>query len=57
MNAASNEEILSMLSDFAKKSDQKMLIGFGASPYSVKEDGLSTEMSWTGSARINRFSW
>ena len=40
MNAASNEEILSMLSDFAKKSDQKMLIGFGASPYSVKERRL-----------------
>ena len=40
MNAASNEEILSMLSAFAKKSDQKMLIGFGASPYSVKERRL-----------------
>ena len=40
MNAASNDEILSMLSDFAKKSDQKMLIGFGASPYSVKERRL-----------------
>ena len=39
MNASSNEEILRCL-DFAKKSDQKMLIGFGASPYSVKERRL-----------------
>ena len=42
MNAKSNQEILEMLEDFANKSNDKMIIAFGASPYSVKEQRLVT---------------
>lgn len=42
MEAASNEEILSLLSDFSKRSSNKILIGFGTSPHSVKEKRLIT---------------
>ena len=40
MNATSNEEILSMIKDFVSKSKNKLIIAFGASPYSVKENRL-----------------
>ena len=40
MNAASNGEILAMLRDFAAKSRDKMIVAFGASPYSVVERRL-----------------
>ena len=40
MEAASNEEISQMVSDFVKRSPAKKLIAFGASPYSVKEGRL-----------------
>ena len=40
MNARSNEEIMQMVSDFAKRSSAKTLIAFGASPYSVAEGRL-----------------
>ena len=36
-DAKSNVEILSMLRDFVKKCDDKMVIAFGASPHSVAE--------------------
>ena len=42
MNATSNEEILTMLKDFVSKSKSKLIIAFGASPYSVKENKLVT---------------
>ena len=42
MDAESNEEILDMASDFAKRTKTKTLIAFGASPYSVKEGTLVT---------------
>ncbi len=42
MNARSNAEILDMLRDFAKKSKNKLIIGFGASPYSVSDGKLVT---------------
>ena len=37
MDAESNEEIASMVRDFAARTKKKTLIAFGASPYSVKE--------------------
>jgi len=37
MEATSNKEILSMIREFVKKSSDKLLIAFGASPYSVEE--------------------
>ena len=40
MEAASNREILDMLRAFAKTSAARLLIAFGASPYSVKERRL-----------------
>lgn len=40
MDAASNEEICRRLGDFAAASDAKLLIAFGASPYSVSEGRL-----------------
>ncbi|MBR3693225.1 MAG: amidohydrolase family protein, partial [Erysipelotrichales bacterium] len=42
MNATSNEEILAMLAEFTKTCQDKMIITFGASPYSVKEGRLVT---------------
>ena len=42
MDAESNEEILEMLGNFAKTCKDKLIIGFGASPYSVKEGTLVT---------------
>jgi len=40
MEATSNTEILSMVKDFVRKSTDKLLIAFGASPYSVSEHCL-----------------
>lgn len=40
MNARSNEEIKQMISDFLPSSKMKIVIAFGASPYSVKEGRL-----------------
>ena len=40
MNARSNREILSMLKEFADSCKDKMVLGFGASPYSVEERRL-----------------
>ncbi|HQE69688.1 MAG TPA: amidohydrolase family protein [Atopobiaceae bacterium] len=40
MDARSNREIMQMASDFAKRSKAKILIAFGASPYSVAEGRL-----------------
>ncbi len=40
MEAKSNNEILSMLSAYASKTDEKLIIGFGASPYSVSDGCL-----------------
>ncbi|MCR4615058.1 MAG: amidohydrolase family protein [Clostridiales bacterium] len=40
MEAASNEEILSMIKEFASTAESKVLIAFGASPYSVAEGRL-----------------
>ena len=40
MDAESNDEIMAMIKDFAKKCKAKTLIAFGASPYSVKERRL-----------------
>lgn len=42
MNARSNEEILRMLKVFAATCKDKLLIAFGASPYSVEEGTLVT---------------
>lgn len=42
MEARSNEEILQMLREHVKKTDEKLVIGFGASPYSVAEGKLVT---------------
>lgn len=42
MNAKSNEEILEMLREFSITCKDKMIIAFGASPYSVKEQCLLT---------------
>lgn len=40
MNASTNAQIIEMVKDFSKKSTDKMLIAFGASPYSVAEGRL-----------------
>lgn len=40
MEATSNQEILSMLKDYAATAKEKILITFGASPYSVAEGRL-----------------
>lgn len=40
MDASSNKEITEMVRDFVEKSNDKTLIAFGASPYSVKEGRL-----------------
>lgn len=40
MECASNKEIQKQVKEFAKKSTDKTLIAFGASPYSVKEGRL-----------------
>ena len=40
MDADSNEEILAMLKDFVAKSRDKLILGFGASPYSVYDGVL-----------------
>ena len=40
MDAASNEEILTMIKEFARNKEEKILIAFGASPYSVAEGRL-----------------
>lgn len=42
MEATSNAEIIEKVKIFAKKSKEKILIAFGASPYSVKEKRLVT---------------
>lgn len=42
MHARSNEEILAMMKEYISKSEEKLIIGFGASPYSVKEGKLVT---------------
>ena len=42
MHARSNAEILDMLRDFSKKSRNKLIIGFGVSPYSVSDNKLVT---------------
>ena len=42
MNARSNEEILTMLREYIARSDEKLVIAFGASPYSVEEGHLVT---------------
>lgn len=40
MNARSNEEILEMLKEHVKTTKEKLVIGFGASPYSVSDGHL-----------------
>ena len=40
MNARSNAEILEMLENYVKDCDEKLIMGFGASPYSVLEGKL-----------------
>ncbi|MCR5782751.1 MAG: amidohydrolase family protein, partial [Clostridia bacterium] len=40
MEAASNKEILSMIKEYAGRDNSKVLIAFGASPYSVEEGHL-----------------
>ena len=42
MDASSNEEILDMLKDYVSTCKDKMILAFGASPYSVKEGKLVT---------------
>ena len=42
MNARSNAEILDMLKDYVAHSNDKLVIGFGASPYSVSDGKLVT---------------
>lgn len=42
MEASSNQEILSMVRDYAASAKGKMLVAFGASPYSVAEGRLVT---------------
>lgn len=40
MDAKSNSEILEMLQSHVRKSKEKIIIGFGASPYSVSDGHL-----------------
>lgn len=42
MNASSNVEILNMLKEYVSTCKDKMILAFGASPYSVKEGKLVT---------------
>ncbi len=42
MDASSNEEILDMLKEYVSTCKDKMILAFGASPYSVKEGKLVT---------------
>ncbi len=42
MDAQSNDEILKMLKEYVKTCKDKMILAFGASPYSVKEGKLVT---------------
>ena len=42
MNAKSNLEIIEMMKEFVKTCKDQMIIGFGASPYSVEEKCLVT---------------
>ncbi len=42
MDARSNAEILEMLKSFLASTDEKFIIGFGASPYSVSDGRLVT---------------
>ena len=42
MEATSNKQILAWLKDYAAKAKEKLLITFGASPYSVEEGRLVT---------------
>ena len=42
MDAKDNEEILRMIEEFVKKSKNKLIVAFGASPYSVVEKKLVT---------------
>ena len=42
MHAKNNKEILSMVEEFVKKSKNKLIVAFGASPYSVEEGHLVT---------------
>ncbi len=42
MDAKSNQEMLEQIKSFEKKSKAKLIIGFGASPHSVKEGVLLT---------------
>lgn len=42
MNARSNKEILNMLKEYVQTCHDKMIIAFGASPYSVEEGRLIT---------------
>lgn len=42
MDAKSNQEILELLRQFAADAKEKLLIGFGASPYSVAEGRMVT---------------
>ncbi len=43
MEARSNAEILRMLSDFLASTEEKFIVGFGASPYSVSDGCLVTK--------------
>lgn len=42
MEAGSNKEIMGMIAEYAENTQSKLLIGFGASPYSVEEQRLIT---------------
>ena len=42
MEARSNAEIIQMVEEFAKRASGKLLVAFGASPYSVEEGRLLT---------------
>ncbi len=42
MNARSNKEIVKMVEEFVNKSKNKLIVAFGASPYSVEEGHLVT---------------
>ena len=42
MEARSNTEIIQMVEEYAKRSTNKLLVAFGASPYSVEEGRLLT---------------
>lgn len=42
MNASSNKEILNMLKEYVSTCNDKLILAFGASPYSVKEKKLVT---------------